>query len=106
MAAVKSMAGKPTVTEPAVAEAAGGTADDALEQFYDDIFESSYGEQFDPVKEQAIVGMEGGSKTISYTDYDNIYQSSIHNAGRDKVMLGKYDGGGPTSYITKAGDGL
>ncbi|MGN0161102.1 MAG: hypothetical protein ACI4AQ_06925 [Lachnospiraceae bacterium] len=45
-----------------------------------------------------------GSKTISYTDYDNIYQSSIHNAGKDKVMLGKYDGGGPTSYITKAGD--
>lgn len=47
---------------------------------------------------------ESGSKTISYTDYDNIYQSSIHNAGKEKVMLGKYDGGGPTSYITKAGD--
>ena len=46
---------------------------------------------------------QGGSKTISYTDYDNIYKSSIHNAGKDKVMLGKYDGGGTTSYITKAG---
>ncbi len=46
---------------------------------------------------------KGGSKTISYTDYDNIYQSSIHNVGKDKVMLGKYDGGGSTSYITKAG---
>ena len=49
-------AGKGMVTKPAVAEAAGETADDALEQFYDDIFESSYGEQFDPVKEQAIAG--------------------------------------------------
>ena len=39
---------------------------------------------------------QGGSKTISYTDYDNIYKSSIHNAGKDKVMLGKYDGGGTT----------
>ena len=47
---------------------------------------------------------KSGSKTICYTDYDNIYQSSIHNAGKDKIMLGKYDGGGPTSYITKAGD--
>ena len=47
---------------------------------------------------------EGGSKSISYKDYDNIYQKSIHNPGKEKVMLGKYDGGGPTSYITKAGD--
>ena len=47
--------------------------------------------------------MAGAGKTISYTDYDNIYKSSIHNAGKDKVMLGKYDGGGATSYITKAG---
>ena len=54
--------------------------------------------------EDATASLEGGSKTISYTDYDNIYQSSIHNAGKDKVMLGKYDGGGSTSYITKAGD--
>ncbi len=47
--------------------------------------------------------MDAG-KIIDYTEYDNIYHSSIHNAGKDKVMLGKYDGGGPTSYITKAGD--
>ncbi len=47
---------------------------------------------------------KGGSKSISYKDYDNIYQKSIHNPGKEKVMLGKYDGGGPTSYITKAGD--
>jgi len=45
----------------------------------------------------------GGTKTISYTEYNDIYKSSIHNAGKDKVMLGKYDGGGDTSYISKAG---
>ena len=49
-------------------------------------------------------GKKSRCKTISYKDYDNIYQSSIHNAGKNKIMLGKYDGGGPTSYITKAGD--
>lgn len=43
-------------------------------------------------------------KTISYTDYDDIYQRSHHNTGKDKVMLGKYDGGGETSYITRAGN--
>lgn len=53
---------------------------------------------------KAALEAEGGRKTISFTDYDNIYQRSIHNAGKDKVMLGKYDGGGATSYITKAGD--
>ncbi len=52
---------------------------------------------------KAVAG-ESGSKSISYMDYDNIYQKSIHNVGKDKVMLGKYDGGGPTSYINKAGD--
>ena len=52
---------------------------------------------------EQVIG-EGGSKSISYKDYDNIYQKSIHNPGKEKVMLGKYDGGGPTSYITKAGD--
>ena len=58
------------------------------------------GKSFDEVKKV----VEGGRKVISYTEYDNIYQSSIHNAGKEKVMLRKYDGGGPTSYITKAGD--
>ncbi len=51
-----------------------------------------------------VARIGGSGKSISYTDYDNIYQNSIHNPGKDKVMLGKYDGGGPTSYITKAGD--
>ncbi len=51
----------------------------------------------------AVDAANGARKTISYTDYENIYQSSIHNAGKDKVMLGKYDGGGTTSYINKAG---
>ena len=103
-----STAGKTTGVKPTVAKTAGGTADDALEQFYDDIFESSYREQFDPVREQAIVGSGevtgGGSKTIYYTEYENIYQRSIHNPNAEKIMLGKYDDGGATSYITKAGD--
>lgn len=47
---------------------------------------------------------ESGRKAFSYTDYENIYQSSIHNPDAEKVMLGKYDDGGPTSYITRAGD--
>src|SRR5699024_9784453 len=42
-------------------------------------------------------------KTISYSEYDSIYQSSVHNADADAIMLGKYDGGDPTSYISKAG---
>lgn len=46
--------------------------------------------------------LEGGSKTISYTDFDSVYQRSIHNPNAEKIMHGKYDGGGPTSYITKA----
>ena len=48
--------------------------------------------------------LKSEGKTISYTDYNKIYQKSIYNAGKEKVMLGKYDGGGSTSYITKAGD--
>src|SRR5699024_10532152 len=42
-------------------------------------------------------------KTISYSEYASIYQSSVHNANADAIMLEKYDGGDPTSYISKAG---
>ena len=45
-----------------------------------------------------------GDKIISYSDYSRIYQDSIHNSGRNQVMLGKYDNGGATSYITRAGN--
>ena len=38
------------------------------------------------------------------TIYNRIYESSIKNPGKDKIMLGKYDGEGLTSYITKAGN--
>ena len=44
-----------------------------------------------------------GSKTISYSEYEEICKKSVKNPGKDKVMLGKYNGGGPTSYVTKAG---
>ncbi|MFV0394902.1 MAG: hypothetical protein ACK5LC_10985 [Coprobacillaceae bacterium] len=45
-----------------------------------------------------------GAKTIDFNDYQATIDRSIHNIDADKVMLGKYDGGGPTSYITKAGE--
>ena len=37
-------------------------------------------------------------------DYDQLARLSTHNPEANKVMLGKYDNGGPTSYITKAGN--
>ena len=45
--------------------------DDALEMFKE-------GKSFNKVKNV----VESGRKVISYTEYDNIYQSSIHNAGK------------------------
>ena len=47
---------------------------------------------------------EGDGKTIGIEDYEKIYDASHHNVGKSKVMLGKYDSGGPNSYITKAGN--
>ena len=52
--------------------------------------------------EMTVTG-DKGSKTISYSEYEEICKKSVKNPGKDKVMLGKYDGGGPTSYVTKAG---
>ena len=42
-------------------------------------------------------------KNIPYDEYNSLCQYSIHNKGAEKVMLGKYDGGGTTSYISRAG---
>ena len=64
---------------------AGGKLDDAIEWVY---------EKFRKVF----------PNNISYDEYNSLYQYSVHNSGMDKVMLGKYDGGGVTSYITKAGN--
>ena len=52
---------------------------------------------------EVTVSGDKGSKTISTCDYENICKKSVHNQGKNKVMLGKYDGGGENSYITKAG---
>lgn len=49
------------------------------------------------------VTSDKGSKTISYSEYEEICKKSVKNPGKDKGMLGKYDGGGSTSYVTKAG---
>ena len=40
---------------------------------------------------------------IPRKEYNRIRASSIKNSGKNKIMLGKYDGGGPNGYITKAG---
>lgn len=53
---------------------------------------------------EVTVSGDKGSKTISICDYQNICKKSVHNQGKNKVMLGKYDGGGENSYITKAGN--
>ena len=86
-------AGKGTVTKPTVAEAAGGTADDALEQFYDDIFESSYGEQFDPVKEQAIAGpgeiLESRKVTLNYQASSGV--ELANTPGKTTTILGRFN---------------
>lgn len=61
-----------------------------MEQFYDDIFESSYGEQFDPVKEQAIAGMESveGGAYASPNSVDNLLSGRPELTGstRDKLL--------------------
>lgn len=44
------------------------------------------------------------SKTLSYTEYDDIVQSGQHNSFSKDVMLGKYDGGSSTNYINQAKD--
>ncbi len=43
-------------------------------------------------------------KTISLRDYQIAYLQSLHNVDADSIMLGKYEQGGPTGYIAKAGD--
>ena len=47
--------------------------------------------------------VKGGVKTISIKEYDSIMDLATHNSSATKIMLGKYDGGSATSYITKAG---
>lgn len=42
-------------------------------------------------------------KYFSLPKFERLAIKYTHNVRADKVMLGKYDGGGPTSYITKAG---
>ncbi|MFL0266521.1 peptidoglycan-binding protein [Candidatus Clostridium radicumherbarum] len=40
---------------------------------------------------------------IPYNEYENIYNSSLHNGfNSNDIMLGKYDGGSPTNYINQA----
>ncbi|MDJ0338451.1 hypothetical protein [Cryobacterium sp. PH31-O1] len=44
----------------------------------------------------------GTTKTIDYVAYHETLAASVHNADALEVMLGKWDGGGPESYVAKA----
>ena len=49
-------------------------------------------------------GKDAAVKEISYNDFNTIFGNSVHNGFSDSVMLGKFDGGDTTSYITNAKD--
>lgn len=51
-----------------------------------------------------VIKGSGDTKTIDFKNYQETIDKSVHNPESNKVMLGKYDGGGSSSYITKAGD--
>lgn len=57
-----------------------------------------------PIDVDLLLKVPGTTKTISQSAFDATYQAAVHNPNAKVVMLGKFDGGGPTSYITKAGD--
>ena len=44
-----------------------------------------------------------GVKKLDEVTKLELRKSSVHNEAANKIMLGKYDNGRPTSYITKAG---
>jgi len=51
-----------------------------------------------------LIRVPGTDKLISQNAYDITYASSVHNPNAPVVMLGKFEGGGPASYIVKAGN--
>lgn len=50
-----------------------------------------------------LIKVPGSDKTIPRSVYELTYEKSVHNPDAPRVMLGKFLGGGPESYITKAG---
>lgn len=50
------------------------------------------------------VRVPGAAAAIPARRFAATYERSVHNPEAERVMLGKYDGGGPTSYIRQAGD--
>ncbi|MBM7541220.1 ribonuclease YeeF family protein [Amphibacillus cookii] len=54
-------------------------------------------------KPKKLTGLPSQAKKIDFKAYTEVYETSVKNANANKVMLGKYDGGGQTSYITRAG---
>ncbi|WP_051973761.1 hypothetical protein, partial [Cryobacterium sp. MLB-32] len=45
------------------------------------------------------------AKTIDYVAYQETLAASVHNADAAEVMLGKWDDGAPTNYVSKAEEG-
>ena len=66
--------------------------------FSDDFIDNAFG------KNKKIKDYVGTSKKISLEAFDDINDRAAHNRFSSEVMLGKYDGGGPTSYISKVKD--
>lgn len=53
------------------------------------------------MSQAAMAAMNQGGMT--WDTYEDILARSIHNPSASQVMLGKYDGGGPTGYVAQAG---
>jgi hypothetical protein len=51
-----------------------------------------------------IVYLDGQPK-MPVVEFQEILDSSVHNANAREIMLGKYDGGAPDNYINKAKEG-
>ncbi len=55
------------------------------------------------IKGDNIVIASNG-KGLPIAEFKRYRESSIHNPSSNTMTLGRYDGGGPTSYINKAGN--
>ncbi|KGJ71732.1 hypothetical protein GY21_20210 [Cryobacterium roopkundense] len=58
-----------------------------------------------PAPAQTDFHVPGTEKTIDHAIYQETLAASVHNADAAEVMLGKWDGGGPTNYVSRAEEG-
>lgn len=86
------------------------TSDEAL-NFVDDVLDDGVKNTVDNIVDDTAnqvtseaSALEGVVKKISIEQYDAIMDAATHNTSAKNVILGKYDGGVATSYITNSGD--